>query len=75
MPEELNTNIVPEMVSVNLPEPPKPNLYRIEEESTSGWTLIDPDAVQLTKERAISMLERYVSEGHNPNHLRVRVDQ
>jgi hypothetical protein len=51
------------------------NLYRIEEESTSGWTLIDPTAIQLTKEQASVLLRNYLEEGYNPNHLRIRVDQ
>ena len=50
------------------------NLYRIEEESTSGWTLIDPAAVKLTKEQASVLLQNYLAEGYNPNHLRIRVD-
>ena len=49
-------------------------LYRIEEESTSGWTTIDPAAVKLNKEQAMTMLNQYIAEGYNPNHLRIRVD-
>ena len=51
------------------------NLYRIEEESTSGWILIDPTAVQLTKDQAVELFRNYMDEGYNPNHMRIRRDQ
>lgn len=51
------------------------NLYRIEEESTSGWTLIDPTAVQLTKSQAVELFRNYMAEGYNPNHMRILLDQ
>lgn len=50
------------------------NLYRIEELHTSGWVLIDSTAVRLSKPVATEMLENYLSQGYNPNYLRVVVD-
>jgi len=38
--------------------------YRIEEESTSGWTIIDPTAVKLNKEQAKVLLEELINEGY-----------
>lgn len=49
-------------------------LYRIEEFCTDGWQLISDSAVQLTKERCDYLLETYVSQGYNPNHLRAVSD-
>lgn len=46
-------------------------LYRIEELFTDGWTLVEEDAKQLTKEQCDSLLEHYIASGHNPNYLRV----
>ena len=52
----------------------KTNLYRIEEYLTTGWTVIEEKATQLTKEDAREMLDYFIREGYNPNRLRVRVD-
>lgn len=49
-------------------------LYRIEEEVTSGWVLIDPDARNLTKEQCRIKLEEYITFGYNPNALRAVPD-
>lgn len=49
-------------------------LYRIEENCTTGWELIDPSAVKLTKEKAMEAYNAFVNEGYNPNHLRIAVD-
>jgi len=50
------------------------HLYRIEELSTIGWTLIDADAIKLPRPTAAELLERYIELGHNPEYLRVVVD-
>ena len=49
-------------------------LYRIEELCTSGWELIEPQQVQLTKEQCKEQLERYIEKGYNPNALRAVYD-
>jgi len=49
-------------------------LYRIEEFSTTGWEPIDEKAQKLTKEQCDSLLQQYVLEGINPNHLRAVYD-
>ena len=45
-------------------------LWRIEELTTEGWTLLDDKAVKLTKERCDELLTLYVNGGQNPNRLR-----
>ena len=50
------------------------NLYRIEEFATTGWELISEDEVQLTKEVCTQHLNNYLSQGMNPNLIRVVVD-
>jgi|TARA_S200002703_G_scaffold137357_1_gene127087 hypothetical protein len=45
-------------------------LYRIEEFTTMGWTLMGEDR-NLTKEECNIKLQNYMSEGYNPNRLRV----
>lgn len=49
-------------------------LYRIEELCTSGWTLIDSNMKQLTKEQCMEKLQVYIDSGHNPNALRAVID-
>ena len=49
-------------------------LYRIEECCTTGWTLIDPHQVKLTKEQCKQQLELYIEEGKIPNLLRAVPD-
>jgi hypothetical protein len=49
-------------------------LYKILEYGTQDWQLIDSEAVKLTKEQCNLLLNRYVSEGFNPNHLRAVPD-
>jgi len=49
-------------------------LYRIEEEVTSGWVLIDDSAKGLTKEQCMIKLEEYIALGYNPNALRAVPD-
>lgn len=50
------------------------NLYRIQELCTSGWELINPSAVKLTKDQAMEAYNAFVDEGYNPNRLRIVVD-
>jgi hypothetical protein len=50
------------------------SLYRIEECSTTGWNLIEPHQVQLTKEDCKKQLESYIEQGYNPNLLRAVSD-
>ena len=49
-------------------------LYRIEEETTSGWHVTEPTDVKLTKEQASKRLEALLAEGYNPNRLRAIPD-
>lgn len=49
-------------------------LYRIEEQYTDGWQLIDESAKGLTKEQCDQKLRLYVGEGVNPNYLRAVLD-
>lgn len=49
-------------------------LYKIEELCTSGWTLIESNARQLTKEQCKEKLEFYIEKGYNPNSLRAIYD-
>ena len=51
------------------------NTYRIEEEVTTGWTLISDKTENLTKEKAKEIVANLIDrEGHNPNRLRIVVD-
>lgn len=52
----------------------KETLYKIEELFTNGWELIDPSAQKLTREECKSRLNCYLSEGYNPNRIRVALD-
>ena len=51
------------------------NTYRIEEEVTTGWTLISDQTENLSKEKAKEIYQNLVyREGYNPNRLRIVVD-
>jgi ribulose bisphosphate carboxylase small subunit len=52
----------------------KQTLYRIEESFTDGWELIDSSAQKLTREQCDEKLKQYLSQGYNPNYLRVILD-
>ena len=43
---------------------------RIEELTTEGWTLIDNNAVNLTKEQCDAMLNEFVENGQSPNAIK-----
>ena len=50
-------------------------LYRIEELTTEGWTLVDNSTTKLTKEQCDVKLQWYVDSGiGNPNRLRAVPD-
>ena len=50
-------------------------LYRIEELCTNGWSVLDKNAVKLTKDQAKARLEDAIAEGLNPNLLRAIPDR
>ena len=45
-------------------------LYRIEEESTTGWATHDK-LVKLTKEQCKEKYDILIAQGSNPNYLRI----
>jgi|TARA_R100001443_G_scaffold453_11_gene1801 hypothetical protein len=45
-------------------------LYRIEELTTEGWTLLEDKSQKLTKEKCDELLRKYLDGGANPNRLR-----
>ena len=49
-------------------------LWRIEELTTEGWTLIDVDAQNLTKEQCDERLSEYIQNGVTANRLRAVYD-
>ena len=49
-------------------------LYRIEELTTEGWTLLDNKAVQLTKDQCDVMLEEFMASGVNASRMRAVLD-
>ena len=52
------------------------NTYRIEEETTAGWTVVDPkETVKLTKEEAQEKIDALIrTQGYAPYRVRVVVD-
>lgn len=48
--------------------------YRIEENFTDGWALIDSSAQNLTREQCDQLIQFYLSQGTNPNYLRAVPD-
>ena len=49
-------------------------LYKILQQFTNEWELIDPQARKLSKDQCDALLNYYVAEGVNPNDLRAVVD-
>ena len=49
-------------------------LWRIEELTTEGWTLLDDKAVKLTKERCDVMLNEFMASGVNASRMRAVLD-
>ena len=50
-------------------------LWRVEQQSTMGWALIDERAVHLTKKQATIVLENAMGEGIKPSDLRAVPDK
>ena len=52
------------------------NTYRIEEETTAGWTVVDArETVKLTKEEAQEKIDALIrTQGYAPDRIRVVVD-
>ena len=50
-------------------------LWRVEQQSTMGWALIDERAVKLTKPQAKIILENAMGEGIKPSDLRAIPDR
>lgn len=46
-------------------------LYKIEEQTTMGWEVIDPNDPGMTQETTQEKWNTLVSLGHNPNGIRV----
>jgi len=46
-------------------------LYRIEEFTTSGWSLYDQNSDSLTKEDAGTLINQLLAEGYEPSRLRL----
>ena len=49
-------------------------LYRIEELTTEGWTLLDDKAIRLTREQCDVMLEEFMASGVNASRMRAVPD-
>ena len=49
-------------------------LYRIEELTTEGWTLLDDKATRLTREQCDVMLNEYLQSGVTANIMRAVYD-
>ena len=49
-------------------------LYKIEEFTTTGWHITNPEDVKLTKEQAKQRLQGYLNEGYAPDRLRAVPD-
>ena len=49
-------------------------LYRIEELTTEGWTLLDDKAKRLTREQCDVMLEQFMASGVNASRMRAVPD-
>ena len=61
------------------PTPPNPynsqgeNTYRVEEEQTAGWAVVD-NGSGLTKPEAQELVQRLYDNGYAPNRVRILVD-
>ena len=49
-------------------------LYRIDELTTEGWTLLDDKAVKLTKSQCDVMLGEFMASGVNASRMRAVLD-
>ena len=48
--------------------------YRVEQYYTTGWSIVDKEAIILSKDEARKWLERMLAEGVNPDQLRAIPD-
>ena len=48
--------------------------YRVEQMYSTGWSIVDKDAIKLSKDQAKKILENLMKEGVNPNELRAIPD-
>ena len=48
--------------------------YRVEQYFTTGWSIVDKDAIKLSKDEAKKVLENLLAEGVNPNDIRAIPD-
>ena len=48
--------------------------YRVEQQFTDGWNIVDKDAIKLSKDEAKKWLEAMMAEGVNPDELRAIPD-
>ena len=48
--------------------------YRVEQYYTTGWSIVDSEAIKLTKDEARKWLEIKLAEGVNPDELRAIPD-
>ena len=44
--------------------------YKIVQQATNGWHLIEDYATNLTKDRCSQLLNQFINEGNNPNDLK-----
>ena len=48
--------------------------YRVEQNFTTGWGVVDEKAIKLTKDEARKVLENLLAEGVNPDDIRAIPD-
>ena len=48
--------------------------YRVEQYYTTGWSIVDREAIKLSKDEARKWLEIKLAEGVNPDELRAIPD-
>ena len=48
--------------------------YRVEQKFTTGWSIVDKEAIKLSKDEARKWLENMLNEGVSPDDLRAIPD-
>ena len=48
--------------------------YRVEQKFTTGWSIVDKEAIKLSKDQARKWLEYMINEGVTPDDLRAIPD-
>ena len=48
--------------------------YRVEQMFSTGWSVVDKDAIKLSKDEARKWLEKMLAEGVKPDELRAITD-